>query len=481
MLSENTQFNVTVIPGDGIGPEVVGAAQRVLAAASVPINWEVCEAGAAVFKKGLKTGVPQETIDSINRTQVVLKGPLETPLGYGEKSANVTLRKMFETFANVRPVRELPGVITPYSGRGLDLVVIRENVEDLYAGIEHMQTPGVAQCLKLISRKGSEKLIRFAFEYARAYGRPKVTCATKSNIMKLTEGLVQRVFEEVAPEYPEIEARHMLIDNAAHQLVIRPEQFEVLVTTNMNGDIISDLTSGLVGGLGVAPSANIGHDIAIFEAVHGSAPDIAGQGLANPTALILTTVHLLRHLGLFQQANMVANAVLVAIANPRTRTRDLGGQGNTETFTNAVIESLGMLSPERHPRQYRKIHVPPAAPELDVVRPTVRREVGVDIFIDSGVHPHQLGPALEALAEGTPLTLKMISNRGTRVYPPADGHTDMTDHHRCRFMGREGAVVDDAAVLALLGRIGATYRWCHVEKLPEFDGEAGFTHAQGEE
>lgn len=249
----------------------------------------------------------------------------------------------------------------------------------------------------------------------------------------------------------------------------------------MNGDIISDLTSGLVGGLGVAPSANIGHDIAIFEAVHGSAPDIAGKGLANPTALILTTVHLLRHLGLFEQANMVANAVLVAIANPRTRTRDLGGQGNTETFTHAVIESLGMLSPERHPRQYRKIHVPPAAPELDVVRPTVRREVGVDVFIDSGVHPHQLGPALEALAEGTPLTLKMISNRGTRVYPPADGHTDMIDHHRCRFMGREGAAVDDAAVLALLGRIGATYRWCHVEKLPEFDGEAGYTRAQGEE
>jgi hypothetical protein len=213
---------------------------------------------------------------------VVLKGPLATPLGGGGKSANVTLRKLFETYGNVRPVRELPGVATPFSGRGVDLVIVRENVEDLYAGIEHMQTPGVAQSLKLITRKGCEKIVRLAFELARAEGRPSVHCVTKSNILKLTEGMLQRTFEDVAREYPEIAAHHMLVDNCAMQLVMRPEQFSVLVTTNMNGDILSDLASGLVGGLGFAPSANLGADVAMFEAVHGTAPDIAGQDKANP-------------------------------------------------------------------------------------------------------------------------------------------------------------------------------------------------------
>ncbi|MGC8785673.1 MAG: isocitrate/isopropylmalate family dehydrogenase, partial [Armatimonadota bacterium] len=210
---------ITVIPGDGVGSECIHSALRLIEATGVPVEWEMREAGAGVFKKGLESGVPPETIESIRKTRVVLKGPLETPVGYGEKSANVTLRKLFETYANVRPVREMPNVPTPYSGRGIDLVVVRENVEDLYAGIEHMQTPGVAQCLKLISRKGCEKIVRFAFELARAEGRKKVHCATKSNIMKLTEGMLKRTFEEIAPEYPDIEATHIIVDNCAHQLV----------------------------------------------------------------------------------------------------------------------------------------------------------------------------------------------------------------------------------------------------------------------
>ncbi len=244
----NTAIPVTLIPGDGIGPECVAAAQRILEAVGAPIEWETHEAGAEVFKKGLPSGVPAETMDSIARTRVALKGPLETPVGFGEKSANVTLRKLFETYANVRPVREMPGVKTPYSGRGVDLVIVRENVEDLYAGIEYMQTPGVAECLKLISVKGSEKIVRFAFEYARSEGRESVTCATKANIMKMTEGTMKRVFEQAAPDYPDIESWHVIIDNCAHQLVKRPEQFDVIVTTNMNGDIISDLSSALIGG-----------------------------------------------------------------------------------------------------------------------------------------------------------------------------------------------------------------------------------------
>jgi isocitrate dehydrogenase len=256
-MYDNTQpRTVTVIPGDGSGPEVVRATQRVIEATRVPILWEEREAGKRVFERGIASGVPQETIESITKTRLVLKGPLETPIGFGEKSANVTLRKLFETYGNIRPVREFPGVRTPFSGRGIDLVVVRENVEDLYAGIEHMQTPSVAQCLKLISHKGCEKIARLAFEVARAEGRTRVTCVTKSNIMKLTEGMLKRVFEEVAKEYPDIEAQHMIVDNCAHQLVRRPEQFQVLVTTNMNGDILSDLTSGLIGGLGFAPSAN---------------------------------------------------------------------------------------------------------------------------------------------------------------------------------------------------------------------------------
>ena len=279
---------VTLIPGDGIGPEVVDAARRIIEATGRHVDWEERQAGASVFLQGLATGVPEDTIESIRETRVVLKGPLETPVGFGEKSANVTLRKLFETYGNIRPARELPGITTPYAGRGIDLVVVRENVEDLYAGIEHMQTPGVAQCLKLISRKGCEKIVRLAFELARAEGRKTVHCATKSNIMKLTEGLLKRTFEEIAPEYREIEAQHIIVDNCAHQLVKRPEQFDVIVTTNMNGDILSDLASALVGGLGFAPSANLGSDVAIFEAVHGSAPKYAGKNVINPTALILS-------------------------------------------------------------------------------------------------------------------------------------------------------------------------------------------------
>jgi isocitrate dehydrogenase len=265
---------VTALPGDGIGPEVMAATMRILEAAGAPIEWEMAAAGAEVFKTGLMTGVPRETLDSIGRNGLALKSPLETPVGFGGKSANVTLRKYFELYANIRPVRELPGVITPFSGRGIDMVIVRENVEDVYAGIEHMQTTSVAQCLKLMTAPGCERIIRAAFSLARAEERKKVTCATKANIMKLTEGMMKRVFEKVGPEFPEFKQEHIIIDNCAHQLVIAPEQFDVIVTSNMNGDIISDEAAGLVGGLGIAPSSNLGDHVAMFEAVHGE-PDRA--------------------------------------------------------------------------------------------------------------------------------------------------------------------------------------------------------------
>ncbi len=476
---------VTLIPGDGIGPEVINAAKRIIEAAGVPIEWEEREAGASVFKKGLESGVPAGTIESIRKTRVALKGPLETPVGFGEKSANVTLRKLFETYGNIRPVRELPGVTTPYSGRGIDLVVVRENVEDLYAGIEHMQTPGVAQCLKVISRKGCEKIVRLAFELARAEGRTRIHCATKSNIMKLTEGTMKRTFEDVAKEYPDIEAQHIIIDNCAHQLVKKPEQFEVIVTTNMNGDIISDLTSALIGGLGFAPSANIGNDVAIFEAVHGSAPKYAGKNVVNPTALLGSAIIMLRHLGEFEAAAAIEHALLVTLEEGNVRTGDVVGYdkgASTTAYTDAIIANLGRKAERSKVRSYKPLQLPQISSAFDFVKATRRRVIGVDVFIESANTPEEIGKKLEELCKSTPLRLKMISNRGTKVYPPTGAITDCVDQFRCRFVLRsDNGDLPDEDVFDLIHRISIEYRWMHVEKLQEFDGVMGFTKAQGED
>ncbi len=484
--SSHAIHRVTAIAGDGIGPEVMEAARRVLAAAGVAIEWEDAVAGGAAFSCGIVSGVPEDTIASIARTRVVFKGPLETPVGHGGKSANVTLRKLFETFANVRPVRELPGVPTRFSGSGVDLVVVRENVEDLYAGIEHMQTPSVAQCLKLISRKGCEKIIRLAFELARAEGRTRVHCATKANIMKLTEGLMKKVFEEIAPDYPEIEAKHIIIDNCAHQLVMKPQQFQVIVTTNLNGDILSDLCSGLIGGLGFSPSVNLGHDVAIFEAVHGSAPDIAGQDKANPTAMILTAAMLLRHLGEMEAALLVENAVLATLAEGSARTPDMAGgvtPVGTRAYTEAIIANLGKAPPAHAARHTAPLRIPARSPGCAAHTPANRATVGVDVFIESETDADALGASLAALAGGHGFSLKMISNRGTQVWPARDAETDCVDHWRCRFMLKQAA--DDIAPTALSGLLSeigrAGWRWMHIEKLQSFDNAPAFTRAQGED
>ena len=484
MTTPTARPTVTVIPGDGIGPECVNAAVAIIGAVGVDIDWDERHAGERVFKAGIASGVPDDTIESINRTRVVLKGPLGTPIGYGEKSANVTLRKLFETYANIRPVRELPGVTTRYSGSGIDLVVVRENVEDLYAGIEHMQTPGVAQCLKLISRKGCDKIVRLAFEFARSEGRKSVACATKSNIMKLTEGEMKRTFERIAPEYPEIEAWHVIIDNCAHQLVKKPEQFDVIVTTNMNGDILSDLTSALVGGLGFAPSANLGSDVAIFEAVHGSAPKYAGRNVINPTAVILSSVMMLKHLGEFEAAEAVEHAVLATLQGGKL-TGDVVGYDlgvSTSDYTQAIIANLGNRVDGYTVRRVNPIQLPPAPKDPITVRPTSREIIGTDIFVETGHYPEQLGPTLERIAEATPLRLKMISNRGTKVYPDGNPNIDVVDQYRCRFVRRdETAPIGLHAVRDLLARIETDYPWCHIELLQLFDGQPSFTKAQGED
>ena len=482
-MTSTTARTVTVIPGDGIGPECVNAAIDIVNAVGVNIDWEERHAGERIFEAGVASGVPEDTIESINRTRVVLKGPLGTPVGYGEKSANVTLRKLFETYGNIRPVRELPGVTTRYSGSGIDLVVVRENVEDLYAGIEHMQTPGVAQCLKLISRKGCDKIIRLAFEFARSEGRRSVACATKSNIMKLTEGELKRSFERIAPEYPEIEAWHVIIDNCAHQLVKKPEQFDVIVTTNMNGDILSDLTSALVGGLGFAPSANLGSDVAIFEAVHGSAPKYAGRDVINPSALVLSAVMMLKYLGEFEAAETVEHAVLSTLQQG-TLTGDVVGYDrgvSTSGYAKAVIANLGARVDGYTVRRAQPILIPPAVRDPITVRPSSREIVGTDIFVETGLYPEQLGPILERLAEGSELRLKMISNRGTKVYPDGNRNIDVVDQYRCRFVRLNDEPLALAAVRDLIGRVEAELAWCHIELLQHFDGQPSFTKAQGED
>ena len=476
-----TKRKITVLPGDGIGPEVVDAALVIVKATGAPVEFEKCEAGARAFQKGVVTGIPKETIESIERTRVVLKGPLETPIGYGNRSANVTLRTLFETYGNIRPVRELPGVQTAFTGRNLDIVIVRENIEDLYAGIEYMQTPGVAEGLKLISREGCEKIVKLAFAFAIAEERKRVHCATKSNIMKLTEGLLQHTFEEFAPQYPSIEAKHILIDNCAHQLAMRPEQFDVIVTTNMNGDILSDLTSGLTGGLGFAPSANIGNDVSIFEAVHGSAPDIAGKNKANPTALILSAAMMLRHIGEGKAANDVEQAVLVSLESG-VRTSDMIGVRNpasTTEFTNAVISNLGKRSKVSPPRDYKKVELPPAQLGVNLVPAKSRRVTGVDVYVESELEPKALAASLEGLAKSSALRLEMITNRGAMVYPSSDRRVSLVDHFRCRFVPRNSASdLPDSDILTLLATIGGQYRWMHIEKLQEFDGEPAFSRSQ---
>lgn len=473
---------VSLIFGDGIGPEVIHATKKIIDATGVRIDWDVCEAGAAVFKKGLATGVPQETIDSIIRNKVALKGPLETPIGFGEKSANVTLRKMFETYGNIRPVREIPGVPTPYSGRGIDFVIVRENVEDLYAGIEHMQTPGTAQCLKLISRKGCEKIVRLAFEFARSEERKTVHCATKSNIMKLTEGLLKRTFEDIAQDYPDIKAHHIIVDNCAHQLVKTPEQFDVIVTTNMNGDILSDLGSALIGGLGFAPGANIGDQFAIFEAVHGSAPKYAGKNVINPTAALMSGIMMLRHLNEFEAADLIENALFVTMDYDKILTRDVVGDQkatSTTAFADAIIGNLGKTHEKKHPRHYHPLKLS-HAPFIPV-KVKERSVAGVDIFIESTQEIESLGKQLEQLVANSHLALKQISCRGVRVYPATGTHAEVTDLLQCRFISRaKDQNVKDWAILELLQQIGEHHRWTHIEKLNVFDAVPAFSKDHGE-
>src|ERR1700693_4404054 len=330
---------VTLIPGDGIGPEVSQAARRAVDATGVAIDWEIAELNAALI---LKTGesLPESVLDSLNRTRVGLKGPVTTPIGGGFASVNVALRKRLDLYANVRPVRSLPGVASRFSDVKIDMVIFRENTEDLYSGLEHEVVKDVVTSLKVITRVASIKIAEYAFGFARKSGRKKVAAIHKANIMKLADGLFLRCCREVAARNPEIEYKELIVDNASMQLVIRPETFDLLLLPNLYGDIVSDLAAGLVGGLGVVPGANMGDQHAVFEAVHGSAPDIAGKGIANPTPLMLSSVLMLIHLGDEKAATRLRAAIERTYAGKKHLTTDVGGSASTAEFTDAVIGNL---------------------------------------------------------------------------------------------------------------------------------------------
>lgn len=331
---------IAIIPGDGIGPEIMDATISILEATGFEADWVPLDAGLAAIDKG-KPPMPQETIDAIRKIGVALKSPTTTPSGGGHQSANVQLRKALDLFANVRPAKTLPGLKGPFSDKEVDIIIVRENTEGLYAGIEYMAHPDVAQSIKVTTRQGSARLFKYTFDMARKQGRKRVTVVHKANIMKLTDGMFLEEFYKSASENKDISADDIIVDNCCMQLVTRPEKFDVLVTENLYGDIISDLCAGLVGGLGLAPGANIGENCAVFEAVHGSAPDIAGKGVANPTALLLSSVMMLRHLGHHEQADRIANSVLRVCSDGRCLTVDLGGAASTNEYKVEVIKQAG--------------------------------------------------------------------------------------------------------------------------------------------
>jgi isocitrate dehydrogenase len=475
---------VTVARGDGIGPEIMDAALRVLEACGAKLAIEEIEIGEKVYAKGLSAGIAPEAWASLRRTGLFFKAPITTPQGGGFKSLNVTIRKGLGLFANVRPTQAYaPFVATKHPA--MDVVIVRENEEDLYAGIEHRQTDEVYQCLKLISRPGTERIVRYAFDYARASGRRSVTCFTKDNIMKLTDGLFHKVFDEIGAEYPEIEKRHMIIDIGAARLANSPEGFDVIVTPNLYGDIVSDIAAEVAGSVGLAGSANIGAHGAMFEAIHGSAPDIAGQGIANPSGLILAGTMMLQHVGQSEAAQRLHNAWLVTIEDgvhtadiytPATSSERVG----TQAFADAVIARLGESPKRLKPVHYDTTQGAIPIPAYERKAPACKDLVGMDVFVEWRGTADDLAERIKAAEDGL-VALKLITNRGVKVWPQGLPETFCTDHWRCRFEAHPGKVPNKATLARLLGRLAlAGVEFVKTEHLFTFDGVPGYSLGQGQ-
>jgi len=488
-----TPVKVAIAAGDGIGPEIMAATLRILDAAGANLEPEFIDLGEKVYLSGNSSGIDSDAWKAISQSQVIFKAPITTPRGKGYKSLNVTLRKSLGLFANVRPVAALSPYV-PSNFPNMDVVIIRENEEDLYAGIEHRQTQDVYQCLKLITRPGSERNIRYAFEYAKAYGRRKVTCMVKDNIMKITDGLFHQVFDEISTEYPEIANETQIIDIGSARLAANPDDYDVIVTPNLYGDIISDIAAEIGGSVGMCGSANIGRNVAMFEAIHGSAPDIAGMGVANPSGLINAAVSMLAHIGQADIGDKVKNAWLTTLEQGY-HTADIFQKGisrqlvGTQEFADHVIFNMGARPKNLTPSALEKGNGNIQIPEY-VRKPQEKVLVGVDVFLDwPGDDPNELGEALMDL-NVYKLKLKMITNRGVKVYPNGLKETYCTDHWRCRFVGvdaeidrkePEYASIDFEQVLALQSKLNSLgYDVIKTENLYEFDGQRGFSLGQGE-
>jgi len=478
---------ITVAHGDGIGPEIMDATLHILKAAGAGLDIETIEIGEKVFLKGFSSGIEPESWDSLRRTKVFLKAPITTPQGGGFKSLNVTVRKMLGLYANVRPcVSYHPFVETKHPN--MDVVIVRENEEDLYAGIEYRQTDQVVQCLKLISRPGSEKIVRYAFEYARRHNRKKVTCFTKDNIMKLTDGLFHRVFDEIAAEYTDIENEHWIVDIGAAKLADTPNTFDVIVMPNLYGDILSDVAAQIAGSVGLAGSANIGEKIAMFEAIHGSAPRRAGQNLANPSGLLLGAVLMLVHIGQTEVAEKVHNAWLRTIEDG-IHTYDVYDEATskqkvgTKEFAQAVAERVGQKPNTLKAASYKHGGAEASGGGTTRKERTKAKKdlVGVDVFVDwQKGSADDLGASLSKVA-GDDLRLELISNRGVKVWPGGSPETFCSDHWRCRYLSStEGAKITHDQIVGLLNRVaGAGFDFIKTENLCDFDGERGYSLDQG--
>ncbi len=477
---------ITVAHGDGIGPEIMDATLRILHAAGAQIEEERIEIGEKVYLKGQTAGIEPSAWESIINNRVFLKAPITTPQGGGFKSLNVTVRKTLGLYSNVRPCRSFDPFVTTKHPK-MDLVIIRENEEDLYAGIEHRQTDEVYQCLKIISRPGCEKIVRYAFEYAKRNGRKKVTCFTKDNIMKMTDGLFHKVFEEVGQDYPQIEKEHWIVDIGAAKLADSPEVFDVIVMPNLYGDILSDVAAQIAGSVGMAGSANIGETVAMFEAIHGSAPRRAGQNLANPSGLLNGAIQMLVHIGQGGVARKVENAWLKTIEDG-VHTYDIFVEGRskkkvgTREFADAIIERLGQQPVHIRPSQIRS----DSQAEIAVVakdRPTQKKAlIGVDVFLHHKPrNPDMLALALKATEQTENFKLQMITNRGVKVWPQGMKETFCTDHWRCRFVSESSSNTAPWQIYRLLQKVSDIgLDVIKTENLYEFDGEKGYSLGQGQ-
>ncbi|MEA5258379.1 NADP-dependent isocitrate dehydrogenase [Arcicella aquatica] len=475
---------ITVAKGDGIGPEIMDATLAIIIAAGAAIEIDEIEVGEKVYLAGNTAGIAKESWDVVRRNKVFLKAPITTPQGGGYKSLNVTTRKFLGLYSNVRPCTSLhPFVKTKHPA--MDIVIIRENEEDLYAGIEHQQTDEVVQCLKLISRPGCEKIVRYAFEYAKQYGRKKVTCFTKDNIMKQTDGLFHQVFDEIAKEYPTIENEHWIIDIGAAKMADTPEAFDVIVMPNLYGDVLSDVAAQIAGSVGLAGSANIGEECAMFEAIHGSAPRRAGQNLANPSGLLQGAIMMLNHIGETAVAEKVQNAWLRTIEEG-IHTYDIYKEGistqkvGTKEFAEAVIANLGKQPQTFKPVNYSK-GTALNLPKYQRKSPAKKELVGVDIFVHwAGTDPNELAEKIQLL-DNEDVKLSMITNRGIKVWPDGFKETFCTDHWRCRFKPTMSHHIQKQDIIQLLyDAHELSIDTIKTENLYEFDGKAAFSLGQGQ-